>query len=223
MRAADADWLSSLAAGLSEAEWALVSSGPSPGRTLRIAPHPLPCDGRALGLSIASAPRIDGPLICSETMLPFEDGAWPRIVLHHVVERPAVSRALLREAIRVLAPGGELVVFGLDPLAPAVLARWLLDRRWREAVAPVPPRRLAHVLGLSGLADVRITGHGPRWRPLPRPEELADTGGIGRCLYLLRARKLEARVIPWRRAVVPSRLPAGGLAPSAGRRALRVA
>jgi SAM-dependent methyltransferase len=208
---------------LADEEWTLLADGASPGRSLRIAPCPLPSTAQALGLHAAGDARLGGPIACAEDALPFEDGAWPRVVLQHVIERPGVGRSLLAESVRVLAPGGELVVFGLDPFAPGVLGRWISDARWRREVAPVPPYRLAHVVGLIGLARVTVEGRGPRWRSLPGAGELAHAGGWGRCLYVLRARKLEARVIPWRRAIERVEVRAAGLAPSAGRRALEVA
>lgn len=208
---------------LADEEWALLEGGISPGRSLRIAPCPLPSNAQALGLHVAGAARLTGPVACAEDALPFEDGAWPRVVLQHVIERPGVGRELLAEAVRVLAPGGELVVFGLHPFSPGVVARWLSDARWRCEVAPVPPHRLAHVLGLIGLSRVTIEGRGSRWSARPQVGALAGSGGWGRCVYVLRARKLEARIIPWRRAVQRVEVRASGLAPSAGRRALEVA
>jgi SAM-dependent methyltransferase len=208
---------------LVEEEWALLADGASPGRSLRVAPCPLPSTAQALGLHAEPEHRLGGPLSCAEDALPFEDGAWPRVVLQHVIERPGVGRSLLSESVRVLAPGGELVVFGLDPFAPGVLGRWLFDALWRREVAPVPPYRLAHVVGLMGLARVSVEGRGPRWRSSPGPGGIVRAGGWGRCLYVLRARKLEARVIPWRRAVERVEVRGAGLAPSAGRRALEVA
>jgi SAM-dependent methyltransferase len=216
-------WRESLGSGLVEAEWALLASGASPGRTLRIAPDALPVVPQALGLHVAGAARLGGPLICGEAALPFDDGEWSRVVLHHVLEHPEVDRALLGEAVRVLAPSGELVVFGFDPMAPGVLLRWMRDGRWRRELSPVPPYRLAHALGMCGLARVTVTGLGPRWRAVPRTGELGRSGGIGRCLYLLRARKLESRVIPLRRAFDRVEVRSTGLAPTAGRRALEVA
>ncbi len=216
-------WRDAILPRLIEDEWALLADGASPGRSLRIAPCALVSSGQALGLHAVPDARLAGPLVCAEDALPFEDGAWPRVVLQHVIEKPGVGRALLAEAVRVLAPGGELVVFGLDPFAPGVLVRWLSDSRWRREIAPVPPHRLAHVVGLIGLARVTIEARGPRWRPWPVVGELAPAGGWGRCLYVLRARKLEARLIPRRRTLERVEVRAPGLAPSAGRRALEVA
>lgn len=201
----------------------LLADGASPGRSLRVGPCALPSTAQALGLHVERDHRLGGPVTCAEDALPFEDGAWPRVVLQHVIERPGVGRSLLAESVRVLAPGGELVVFGLDPFAPGVLGRWVSDAGWRREIAPVPPYRLAHVVGLMGLARVSVEGRGPRWRAFPAPAELTRSGGWGRCLYVLRARKLEARVIPWRRAIERVEVRGAGLAPSAGRRALEVA
>lgn len=212
-----------LPAQLMEEEWAVAESGISPGRALRIAACDLASDARVLALQAGPGPALGGPLHCRDAALPFEDGAWPRVVLQHVLEQPGRTRALLAESIRVLAPGGDLMVFGFDPFAPAVLCRWIARSSWRRAVAPVPPYRLGHLVGMAGLGRVTIENLGSRWRVLPELGEIRRNRGWGCCIYLLRARKLEARVLPWRRLGHKVDAPAHRLAPTAGRRALEVA
>jgi hypothetical protein len=217
------DFRGALPVPLVEEEWAVAESGVSPGRALRIAACELASDARVLALQAGLGPALAGPLRCLDAALPFEDGVWPRVVLQHVLEQPGRTRALLAESIRVLAPGGDLLVFGFDPFAPAVLCRWIGRASWRRSVAPVPPYRLAHLVGLAGLGRVTVECLGSRLRVLPEAGQIERNRGWGCSIYLLRARKLEARILPWRRLSPRVSAPAHGLAPTAGRRAVEVA
>src|SRR5437867_4040454 len=46
--------------------------------------------------------------------LPFADGTFDIVLLHEVLEHVTDDQATLREACRVLRPGGRVVVFGLS-------------------------------------------------------------------------------------------------------------
>ena len=47
--------------------------------------------------------------------LPFRNGEMDGVVIHHALEQCADPRVALREVCRVLAPGGRLIVVGLNP------------------------------------------------------------------------------------------------------------
>ena len=68
----------------------------------------------------------EGLVEADAACLPFPDAGVPGVVcsclLHHLDDRSL--RAFMREAARVLAPGGPLVVFDHNPLHPAV--QWLI-------------------------------------------------------------------------------------------------
>ncbi len=102
--------------------------------------------------------------VCSDaTALPFGPAAFSAVaaftMLHHVAD-PERQRMLLREARRVLRPGGVFV--GCD-------ARWSLALRLfhlGDVFAPVPPDRLASDLLAAGFDAVKVSTGGRylRWR-----------------------------------------------------------
>lgn len=73
--------------------------------------------------------RHDGPrggmlVSCADDRLPFNDGVFDRIVLLHAIEEADNPRQVLREAWRVLAPEGRLVVAAANRRS-----LWSLDDR----------------------------------------------------------------------------------------------
>jgi hypothetical protein len=71
--------------------------------------------GLSLGLLAGSAqqPAGDGPrLLCDSAELPFVDSVFRGVTLYHVIGEG--GEAELAEACRVLAPGGDLLVVGLN-------------------------------------------------------------------------------------------------------------
>lgn len=117
------DSLARLSSGL----WSRVRIRPANRSTLLIAHAALPWPdspdatgcGASLGLSLgliagnaqsagAQAPRLH----CDSTELPFLDGAFRSVTLYHIIGEG--SEAELAEACRVLAPGGDLLVIGLN-------------------------------------------------------------------------------------------------------------
>ena len=63
-----------------------------------------------MGTRIYGAERGGASAISPEARFPFADGAFDRIVLLHALEEADHPRAVLREAWRVLAPEGRIVV-----------------------------------------------------------------------------------------------------------------
>ena len=49
--------------------------------------------------------------------LPFKSNSIDGVVLHHALERVTDPRVALREAVRVLSPGGRLIVCGFNPFS----------------------------------------------------------------------------------------------------------
>lgn len=63
-------------------------------------------------------PAADIPeLQCAYEALPLPNASLDALVLHHALETAADPRSVLREAARVVAPGGRLIVCAFNPLS----------------------------------------------------------------------------------------------------------
>jgi SAM-dependent methyltransferase len=190
--AATADWFCSAAGQAildSESDVLLAGLGERRGLPwLWLAPHdgrePARADGRGLRL-IAGKDRWIGDVRCA-LPFPLASESIGVIALQHVLTRDAAGQALLEECARILVPGGRLVLFALNPLAPY---RW----RWRGAgLKSSEPLLWRRRLRLAGLEPEPLSqGIGPSWRETPAPQPQQGAGL--RAAFLLRAEK---RVIP---------------------------
>ena len=137
--------------------------------------------------------------------LPFIDDAFDLVLLRHALEVVPSPSALLAEAIRVLAPGGVLVVTGVHPLSG--WAPWYLwHARGRQQVLQMP-LRLSHSLQQAGLEMERAERVGRLW-PTGTPtvgQSGVNAWGGG---YVLIARKRRRMATPLRIKTVPVRVPA---------------
>ena len=79
------------------------------------------CAGLEEGVSIRAAPWA----------LPFASQSVDLVALPHVLEFARNPHQILREAERVLMPGGSLVISGFNPLSLWGMSRRLLVRRSR--------------------------------------------------------------------------------------------
>jgi SAM-dependent methyltransferase len=61
--------------------------------------------------------------------LPFASGCIDAVVLHHALDFAQSPHQVLREASRVLRPGGKLVIVGFNPASLWGVSRWLCRRR----------------------------------------------------------------------------------------------
>lgn len=133
--------------------------------------------------------------------LPLANESIGTVVLQHVVAAGERGDALLEESVRVLAPGGRLCLFALNPLSPY---RW----RWRavglHASEPLSSRRRLRAVGLT--PEPLSQGIGPRWR-VEQSADLQQGTGL-RAAYLLRAEKRRLPLTPLR-ARKPLALPQG--------------
>jgi SAM-dependent methyltransferase len=112
------------------------------------------------------------------------------VVLQHVADG-AWDPALLEECRRLLAPGGRLLLFALNPLAPY---RWNWRGTGLGGTEPVVWRRRLRRAGF--LPGAVSQGIGPRWNP--RVDDALQSGAGIRAAYLLRAEKCAAALTPVR-------------------------
>ena len=127
-------------------------------------------------------------VICDFDELPFQSRTIDVVIIHHALEQASDPRTVLREASRILAPGGKLVVFGFNP--------WSLIG-FRRGIATVVPDRLSQ---LRMINPIRLFD----WLTLLGFELDAPPayGGLG----LFRNRQRKRSVVP-----SPSQLPFGGI------------
>ena len=112
---------------------------------------------QAVGLEIEferglEASRKEGQVVCGVgEKLPFEGGYFDLVLSHEVIEHVQDDRQALAEMVRVLRPGGRLVLFcpnrgypfethgiywrGKYHFGNIPLVNWL-PRRWRDRLAP---------------------------------------------------------------------------------------
>jgi len=115
----------------------------------------------ALGLG-GSSPNVgDSPgLVSDPSALALQSDSIDVVVLHHELEFAGDSRAVLREAVRVLRPGGHIILIAFNPLSLWGLKRLLLVC-WpvRKESARLPPwqgkfRKLKRLIDWLEVLDV---------------------------------------------------------------------
>jgi SAM-dependent methyltransferase len=179
---------------------------------LWVHPAAMAAERGCVSLALDACGRLAGPMLARADRLPFADDSVPRVVLQHALDLRPAPRALLREAVRSLAPGGHLVVFGFDALSPTIWRCRISRRGMRRAVGMHLPLRLAQLGAQLGLSDIHRFGFSAGDAP---PRE----GGWPRPAYALVARKNARNVIALRRAAHASGEAVGGMMPAANRRA----
>ncbi|HLZ67019.1 MAG TPA: class I SAM-dependent methyltransferase [Aliidongia sp.] len=180
-----------------------------------------------LDRSYADAPanRASGTrFVCGDaTRLPFADGAFDLVTMFDVMEHIPADRTAMAEALRVLAPGGMLLVSTpnehwrfpyyslLRPLCPteaAVMADWGHVRRgYRleelERLVGCPAERIA-----SFITPLTAPGHDLAFSKLPRRLRtlgcalLLPLTGLGYALHRPAGRGTETAAA-WRKAWAP--------------------
>ena len=89
----------------------------------------LPTGQQALVLPSVSSDTDRGPVIARPEELPFHDDWMDSVVLHHTLDLADDPRQVLREAVRVVRSGGQIIVVGFNPLGFWGLRRLLTPRR----------------------------------------------------------------------------------------------
>ena len=152
---------------------------------------------------VASSGGWSGAARC-RLPLPLASESIGVVVLQHVAAPGRSRRELFEECARVLAPGGRLWVFALNPLAPY---RW----RWRGtglgASEPLSWRRRLRAAGL--VPEPVSQGLGPGWKV--RVAHEPQNGPGMRAAYAIRAEKRAWPLTPVRqraRLPMPEGIPA---------------
>lgn len=167
---------------------------------------PVEQDGAGSGAGlrlVASAQGWSGAARC-RLPLPLASESIGVVVLQHVAAPGRGWREMFEECARVLAPGGRLWVFALNPLAPY---RW----RWRgTGLGASEPLAWRGRMRAAGLQPEPVSqGLGPGWK-VRVAHEPQDGPGM-RAAYAIRAEKRAWPLTPVRqraRLPMPEGIPA---------------
>jgi SAM-dependent methyltransferase len=146
--------------------------------------------------------------------LPFADDAFDVVVLRHVLQSAPEPAALLQEVIRVLNPGGCLVLTGIHPLS-AWAPWWSWQMRGRTRHMSLPMQLAARLRG----ADIKVESLQRVGHVLPMTSLLSgDASGVLGGGYVLRGSKRRTIALPTRLRPSPVAAPINArLVPGAGR------
>jgi SAM-dependent methyltransferase len=173
-------------------------------------PNP-PYLGQWVTLRLAQG-RLQGDVRASATEpLPFVDQAFDLVLLRHALEPASLS---LDEIVRVLAPGGVLVLTGVNPLSG--WTPWWLWQTRGSASHAISPLQLVARLRRADLQVERVQRVG-QLLPLATGGNSEASGLFGGG-YVLVARKKGPMSVPTRLRPKPVTTPVrAGLAPGARR------
>ena len=107
--------------------------------------------------AMGSATR-DAVVVSAES-LPFSAHSIDGLVLHHFLELGGEARAILREAQRVLRPGGRVVICGFNSLSIWGLLRWRAIFRGLMPYSSVRVQDWVSVLGILRDQPVRYLNY----------------------------------------------------------------
>jgi SAM-dependent methyltransferase len=143
---------------------------------------------------------LRGDIVCDPGELPWEDDAFQLVCAQHVGDVLQPSAALLDELARVLAPGGVLLWFGLNPWSP-----WLVWLHWQARRGVPVPRVLQADIARQRLLKRRLTAGsvdylGSCWPQRGEPSAMHRSRMLAplRGAYLIAASKRRAVLTPLR-------------------------
>lgn len=99
----------------------------------------------------------DSAILCEPTELPFEHNSIDVVLLHHSLDFTDNPHQVLREAIRVLRPGGYIITVGFNPASwwgIRKLCKRSIKAPWQRAQF-ISHGRLADWMSLLGLTELR--------------------------------------------------------------------
>lgn len=129
--------------------------------------------------------RMDEPL-------PFVDDAFELVWLRHALEAAALPQPLLVEAVRVLAPGGLLVLTGVHPMS--LWTPWMVWQRRHGAPRLHMPLQLGEWLRRQDMRVDAVRRVGCPWPGRRGPLALSRTLGGGYALLAHKQRGMPAPV-----------------------------
>jgi SAM-dependent methyltransferase len=107
-----------------------------------------------VGCDLVQSSKGRADVICPATELAFKDGSYDTVLLTQVVEHVADHRELLREAFRVLRPGGVLILSG--PMYWPLHGEPYDYFRFTE-------HGFRFLLKTVGLEEIKIVNNGGKW------------------------------------------------------------
>jgi ubiquinone/menaquinone biosynthesis C-methylase UbiE len=107
---------------------------------------------------VTSAARDKGMHVCAGVAerLPFADGSFPRIILVDTFHHLEDQRSAMRELLRVLVPGGRLVIEEPDIDKPVVKFAAFLERVLRMRSTFFSRRDMLAICQTSGAEVVQV-------------------------------------------------------------------
>ncbi|MEO7325901.1 MAG: methyltransferase domain-containing protein [Dokdonella sp.] len=151
---------------------------------------------------------LRGDVTCAADALPWEDDAFQLVLAQHAGDVLLQGSALIDELARVLAPGGTLLWFGLNPWSP-----WLAWIHW-QARHGMPAPRAGHAdAARKRMQACQLAAWGPDYLGTCWPQKSGQPGRIhqGRLLaplrnaYLIAASKQRSVLTPLRPRLVRER------------------
>jgi SAM-dependent methyltransferase len=151
---------------------------------------------------------LRGDVACAADALPWEDDTFQLVLAQHAGDVLPNGIALIDELARVLAPGGTLLWFGLNPWSP-----WLAWIHW-QARSGMPLPRAMHVdAARKRMQGGKLAAHAPDYLGACWPQPSGQPSGIHRSrlfaplrnAYLIAASKQRAVLTPLRPRLVRER------------------
>lgn len=165
---------------------------------------------------------LRGDLHCSPAALPIGSASVQLIVVRHAIDALGRNSGIESELARVLAPGGALLLFGLNPVSPW---RFWWTRRARQGMRLPHCRfapRMRRVLAERNLSPGRSEFLGGSWPATSEPGQAVDvqtSSAAWHGAWLLVARKHREGMRPIPLRPRQARMPISrGLAQSPSRR-----
>ncbi len=144
-------------------------------------------------LHLTASGQLGGDMIARADAWPFADQSLDLVVMRHSIEISAQPRTLMREATRVLADGGQMLIIGIHPCS--LWNAWMLRRKRATGIVyrACMPWKVEAWLREAQVHVERRTRYGG---VLPTTGGTRAGGGPLAACYMLQARKRSIGVTP---------------------------